>query len=69
MLSGSGPRPSHQDPESHALMLFPLKALERDQLDSFRSLSTKIGVSAAVYDGDTPESERKKESGISLPEP
>jgi DEAD/DEAH box helicase domain-containing protein len=49
-----------RDPQSHALMLFPLKALERDQLDSFRALSTKIGVSAAVYDGDTPESERKK---------
>ena len=49
-----------RDPQSHALMLFPLKALERDQLESFRALSTKIGVSAAVYDGDTPESDRKK---------
>ncbi len=49
-----------RDPNSHALMLFPLKALERDQLDSFLALSRKIGINAAVYDGDTPESERKK---------
>ena len=49
-----------RDPLSHVLMLFPLKALERDQLDSFLTLSTKVGLNAAVYDGDTPESERKK---------
>ncbi len=49
-----------RDPLSHVLMLFPLKALERDQLDSFLTLSSKIGLNAAVYDGDTPESERKK---------
>ncbi|MGC8660535.1 MAG: Zn-binding domain-containing protein, partial [Desulfomonilaceae bacterium] len=42
------------------LMIFPLKALERDQLDSFVALSSKVGINAAVYDGDTPESERKK---------
>lgn len=49
-----------RDPKSHVLMLFPLKALERDQLDSFLTLSNKIGVNAAIYDGDTPDAERKK---------
>ncbi len=49
-----------RDPLSHVLMLFPLKALERDQLDSFLNLSSKTVLSAGVYDGDTPDSERKK---------
>ncbi|MGC8605171.1 MAG: DEAD/DEAH box helicase, partial [Desulfomonilaceae bacterium] len=49
-----------REPRSHVLMLFPLKALERDQLDSFLNLSSRIGISAAIYDGDTPDSERKK---------
>jgi len=42
-----------REPDSHVLMLFPLKALERDQLDSFLNLSEKTGISAAIYDGDT----------------
>ncbi|MFH0957576.1 MAG: DEAD/DEAH box helicase [Pseudomonadota bacterium] len=49
-----------REPDSHVLMLFPLKALERDQLDSFLNLSGKIGISAAVYDGDTPDSDRRR---------
>ncbi len=49
-----------QDPEAHALFLFPLKALERDQLDSFIELAADSGVTAAVYDGDTPEPLRRK---------
>ena len=49
-----------REPDSHVLMLFPLKALERDQLDSFLNLSEKTGISAAIYDGDTSESERKR---------
>lgn len=49
-----------RDPEATALFLFPLKALERDQRDAFLALATPQGISAAVYDGDTPESERRK---------
>ena len=49
-----------RDPNARALFLFPLKALERDQRDSFLSLAGKSGLTAAVYDGDTPESERRK---------
>jgi DEAD/DEAH box helicase domain-containing protein len=49
-----------QDPKAHALFLFPLKALERDQLDSFLDLAGDSGITAAVYDGDTPEPLRRK---------
>jgi DEAD/DEAH box helicase domain-containing protein len=49
-----------RDPEATALFLFPLKALERDQRDAFLALAAARGISAAVYDGDTPESERRK---------
>lgn len=49
-----------RDPKAHALFLFPLKALERDQKDSFVNMSGDLGLTAAVYDGDTPESERRK---------
>jgi DEAD/DEAH box helicase domain-containing protein len=49
-----------RDPNGRALFLFPLKALERDQRDAFLALSGKSGLTAAVYDGDTPESERRR---------
>ncbi|MBI5251962.1 MAG: DEAD/DEAH box helicase, partial [Desulfomonile tiedjei] len=49
-----------RDPKAHALFIFPLKALERDQRDSFLNIAGDFGLTAAVYDGDTPESERRK---------
>jgi DEAD/DEAH box helicase domain-containing protein len=49
-----------RDPHARGLFLFPLKALERDQRDAFMSLATDTGITAAVYDGDTPEAERRK---------
>ena len=49
-----------RDPDARALFLFPLKALERDQRDAFVALAADTGVTIAVYDGDTPESERRK---------
>ena len=49
-----------RDPEARALFLFPLKALERDQRDAFVALAADTRVTIAVYDGDTPESERRK---------
>lgn len=49
-----------QDPSSHALFLFPLKALERDQRDAFLAIAARVGLSAEVYDGDTPTSLRAK---------
>ncbi|MFH0825147.1 MAG: DEAD/DEAH box helicase, partial [Pseudomonadota bacterium] len=48
-----------EDPKAKALFIFPLKALERDQRDSFNSLAAVEGLSAQVYDGDTPDAERR----------
>lgn len=50
-------------PSARALYLFPLKALAQDQLRSFRELAAMapaIPASAAIYDGDTPDAERRK---------
>ncbi len=50
------------DPKGHALYLFPLKALEQDQLKALRELDAALPspfVSAAIYDGDTPPAERQ----------
>lgn len=47
-------------PDAHALFLFPVKALARDQRDSFNALAASCGISATVYDGDTPDTERRR---------
>ncbi|MFC1834237.1 DEAD/DEAH box helicase [Thermodesulfobacteriota bacterium] len=49
-----------RDPKATALFLFPLKALERDQRDAFVDMGYPLGLTAAVYDGDTPDWERRK---------
>ena len=53
-----------KDPETHALYLFPLKALAQDQLKALERLTSRIftgePVRAAIYDGDTPPYDRKK---------
>ena len=42
-----------------ALVMYPTKALARDQLTRIRALSDKLGVRAMVYDGDTSPRERR----------
>lgn len=42
-----------------ALVLYPTKALARDQLSRLRRLADRLGVRAMVYDGDTPQRERR----------
>lgn len=49
-----------RDPRAHAIFIFPLKALERDQCEAFVSLAGASGIDVAVYDGDTSESERRR---------
>lgn len=53
-----------EDPDTRALYLFPLKALEQDQkkvVDQWAaSLSTWGEFTSAIYDGDTPSHKRKK---------
>jgi DEAD/DEAH box helicase domain-containing protein len=47
------------DPSSHALFLFPTKALEQDQLASLRELIPPgSGLRAEILDGDTPPPRR-----------
>jgi DEAD/DEAH box helicase domain-containing protein len=51
------------NPQSRALYLFPLKALENDQLKTLETLRDAVGdasVTAAVYDGDTSAYRRKQ---------
>jgi DEAD/DEAH box helicase domain-containing protein len=50
-----------EDPNAHALYLFPTKALARDQEAGLRELMRASGVEAGaiVYDGDTPGDARR----------
>jgi len=50
------------DPHGHALYLFPLKALEQDQLKALRELDAALPspfLTAAIFDGDTPPDQRQ----------
>jgi len=52
-----------RNPDSKALYLFPLKALEQDQLKSLSTLLKHFGkgkISARIYDGDTSPFRRKQ---------
>ena len=53
-----------QDPSSKALYLFPIKALEQDQRKILEEWASGLLFSrktlSAIYDGDTPVSQRKK---------
>jgi DEAD/DEAH box helicase domain-containing protein len=53
-----------QDPGGKALYLFPLKALEQDQLKAFREFVQPFQIQfpfrAEIYDGDTSSYRRKK---------
>jgi DEAD/DEAH box helicase domain-containing protein len=51
-----------QNPRGHALYLFPLKALEQDQLKALQELDAALPsptLTAAIYDGDTPPPARQ----------
>ncbi len=51
-----------REPDTRALYLFPLKALEQDQQRKIEELSSTLGVSvtSAIYDGDTTAYRRRK---------
>lgn len=53
-----------KDPEGHALLIFPLKALEQDQLRKIQQwaawLRDEFDLTAEIYDGDTPKNLRAK---------
>ena len=51
-----------ENPEAHALYIFPLKALVQDQHDELHTLLQRLdrGLGTAVYDGDTPAHQRRQ---------
>ncbi|MFN7967513.1 MAG: DEAD/DEAH box helicase [Acidobacteriota bacterium] len=53
-----------ENPNARAIFLYPLKALARDQLGAVRRFLAPLGFeaerAAEVYDGDTPETQRRK---------
>lgn len=62
-----------QNPEAHALYLFPTKALAQDQLSTLINLTSDTAHFApAIYDGDTPQKDRpsvRKNARIVLSNP
>lgn len=50
-----------KDPQARALYIYPMKALENDQLNtlSIMELETRISVDPKIYDGDTPSDEKR----------
>ncbi|NPA16493.1 MAG: DEAD/DEAH box helicase [Aquificae bacterium] len=50
----------HENPDAKALLVFPLKALARDQYGKIAELIMETGIDASVevYDGDTPKEKR-----------
>ncbi|MDZ7699510.1 MAG: DEAD/DEAH box helicase [Deltaproteobacteria bacterium] len=52
-----------ENPQARALYIFPLKALEQDQLKTLSGWIDRVGartITARIYDGDTPPYQRKK---------
>ncbi len=47
-----------EEPFARALFLYPTKALAQDQLQRVERLAKPLGLRVAVYDGDTPKSQR-----------
>ncbi|RYG85408.1 DEAD/DEAH box helicase, partial [bacterium] len=61
-----------REPMARALFIYPTKALAQDQLAKIGPLAKALGVSAAIYDGDTPPSRRaaiRKTAAIVLTNP
>jgi DEAD/DEAH box helicase domain-containing protein len=50
----------HSNPGAHALCIFPLKALEQDQLSIIEGYGSRFDppITAGIYDGDTPSHRR-----------
>lgn len=61
-----------EEPNAHALFIYPTKALAQDQLARIERLSPSKTIRAAVYDGDTPKNQRsliRNEANIVLTNP
>jgi len=65
LAEAAAPPATEGAPDAHALYLFPLKALERDQHERLEADAAALPAgmrrpTIAVYDGDTPDSRRRK---------
>jgi DEAD/DEAH box helicase domain-containing protein len=61
-----------EEPVSRALLLYPTKALAQDQLSKILAFAPTPRITAAVYDGDTPQNQRsviRNEAQIILSNP
>jgi DEAD/DEAH box helicase domain-containing protein len=52
----------YRNPDATSIIVFPLKALARDQFARIREIIFEMGINASVeiYDGDTPQNKRKE---------
>ena len=48
-----------QNPESHALMIYPMKALAFDQREQIRQICQPLSIESWPYDGDTGEETKR----------
>jgi len=48
-----------RNPDSHALMIYPMNALSLDQYEKILELCKPLGISIETYQGDTPEDHKK----------
>ncbi len=46
--------------EIKAILIYPTKALARDQFEKIKTFARATGISVAIFDGDTPERERQR---------
>jgi DEAD/DEAH box helicase domain-containing protein len=51
---------SFMNPGTRALLIYPTKALARDQYDKIQEMCEASGLTAAIFDGDVSHSERKR---------
>ena len=51
---------SFTTPGVRALLIYPTKALARDQYEKIKQIGKAAGVSVGIFDGDVPQSERSK---------
>ncbi len=51
---------SFSNPGIRALLIYPTKALARDQYDKIKQLGIAAGVTVAIFDGDVSQNERSK---------
>ena len=60
--------PTSRNHEVFAVIVYPTKALSRDQLPKIRAFAESLGIGVCIFDGDTPLNERNMILSDSTPE-